>query len=80
MAKDLFGFEDTRTEEEKTKDGEYYKLLDDYEEKFDEQLCTECIQLSQEQLIKDLKKCLKNNITLDVIYPGINEFDDECDY
>lgn len=75
----IFGHEDTRTEKQKKIDEEYSKLLNEYEKRFNDQLNTEVIQISDEQLIKDFKRCLKEGITLDKIYPGLNDYDEEDD-
>lgn len=70
---------DTRTEKQKQIDIEYGELLEQYEDRFKEQLNTEVIQISNEQLIKDFKRCLEEGITLDKIYPGLNDYDEEDD-
>lgn len=75
----IFGHEDIRTKEEKARDEELEELLYQYKNKFSEQLNTENLQISDEQLIKDVKHCLKEGITLDVIYPGINDYDEDDD-
>lgn len=70
---------DTRTEKQKQIDIEYGELLEQYEDRFKEQLNTEVIQISNEQLIKDFKRCLEEGITLDKIYPGLYDYDEEDD-
>lgn len=77
---DIFGNEDTRTEEEKAMDEKFSDLLAKYENRFNEQLSTECLQFSTEEFIEILEKCLKENASIDKFYPGINDLDDDCDY
>lgn len=76
----IFGNEDTRTEEEKARDEKCSDLLTKYENRFNEQLNTECMQFSTEEFIEILEKCLKENASIDKFYPGINDLDDDCDY
>lgn len=71
--------DDTRTEEKKMRDLEICELLKRYETKFNEQISTECLQMSDEELIVDLRRCLKENIRLEVIHPGINDYDEDDD-
>lgn len=71
---------DTRTEEQKRVDEELNNLLDEYEKRFNKEISTEPLTISDEQLIIDIKRCLKEGITLDVIYPGINDYEDGVDY
>ena len=77
---DIFGNEDTRTEDEKARDEKLSDLLAKYEDRFNEQLCTECMQFSTEEFIEILEKCLKENASINKFYPGINDLDDDCDY
>lgn len=70
---------DTRTKRQKKIDGEYDKLLNEYEKRFNDKLNTEVIQISNEQLIKDFKRCLEEGITLDKIYSDLNDYDEEDD-
>ena len=76
----IFGNEDTRTTEEKARDKKFSELLVEYENKFNEQLCTECMQFGTEEFIEILDKCLKENESIDKFYPGINDLKDDCDY
>lgn len=55
-------------------------LIDKYESELNDQLNTECFQISDEELEKALNRCLKEKIKLNDIYPGINDLDDDCDY
>lgn len=71
---------DTRTEHQKKIDKELLDLMAQYEEVFKEDFDTESTNFDDEQLIKDLKRCLKENITMDKIYPWLNEYDEDCDY
>lgn len=68
-----------KLEKEKNIDREFDLLLKKYEEKFNDQINTESLQISIEQLTKDLKYCLENNIKIDFIYPGINDYNEEED-
>ena len=68
-----------KSEKEKDIYIEFDSLLKQYENKFNDEINTESLQISIEQLIKDLRYCLENNITLDYIYPGINEYEEDED-
>lgn len=76
----IFSFENNRTPEQKEKDNELYYLIEQYEKKLNDQLSTETISLSNEEFILALQKCLDEGITINDIYPGINDYEEDCDY
>lgn len=76
----IFGNEDTRTEEEKARDKKFSNLLKKYENNFNEQLSTECMEFSTEEFIIILEKCLNQNVSINNFYPGITDLNEDYDY
>ncbi|OOM72906.1 hypothetical protein CLPUN_46090 [Clostridium puniceum] len=71
----LFGTPTGQTEESK----EVCKLLKEYEKKLKDSFCTETLTFSDEELIGILKYCIDNNLKIDTVVPGINDFDGDTD-
>lgn len=57
----LFGWTDTRTEEEKRICELLMAKLDEYEERFGTNFDTESIFMTDEEIIKNIDKCIKHN-------------------
>lgn len=55
-------------------------LIDKYESELGDELNTECLYISDDELEEALNRCLKEKIKINDIYPGINDIDDDCDY
>lgn len=80
MAKDLFGFEDTRTDEEKRIADELNSLLQKYRSKYGMDIDLTGDNIEDRELIVSLKKCINDNIRLSVLYPELVNLSDEYDY
>lgn len=57
----LFGWTDTRTDEQKKKDEIYFAKIEEYKAHFGHYFDTESIIMTQEEIIKNIDKCLKHN-------------------
>ncbi len=57
---------------------EVCRLVEEYEEKFDDEICTEGLIMDEEELIAALKICLKESKTFEEV-TGIGDVDDDDD-
>lgn len=80
MAKDLFGFEDTRTKEEKEIAKELDSLLRKYRLKYGMDVDLSGDDIEDKELIISLKKCLNENTKLSTLYPELGYYNDDYDY
>lgn len=62
VLQELFGWTDTRTEEEKELDELYYAKLEEYSKHFDgDDFTTEMLPMTKKEIIKNIDKCIKHN-------------------
>lgn len=58
---DLFGWTDTRTEEQKEKDERLYAKIEEYKAHFGYCFGTEILCMTDEEIIAGIDKCIKYN-------------------
>lgn len=80
MAKDIFGFEDTRTEEEKKISEELSYWLSQYRLKYGMDIDLSGDDVDDKELIRSLKKCINENLRLSDLYPELVIVDSDYDY
>lgn len=80
MAKDIFGFEDTRTEEEKKISEELSYWLSQYRSKYGMDIDLSGDDVDDKELIRSFKKCINENLRLSDLYPELVIVDYDYDY
>ncbi|GKX65218.1 hypothetical protein [Inconstantimicrobium mannanitabidum] len=72
----LFGEPRGQTESSK----EVCRLLKEYSKKFNDSFSTECLNFTDGELSAILKYCIDNNVNIDTVIPGIDEYEEDTDY
>ena len=63
VLQEIYGWSaDTRTEEEKEADRKFMAKIEEYREHFNGDIfTTECLEMTYEEIIKNIDKCIKHN-------------------